>query len=217
MKKLLCLYLALVSATMALAAPADTAKQFLSHLYGAEVDLAAICHPNDDLWMLRGVPNPAGQAAIAATEVKVAATGVFAGLIEHDFCVVEMRDGKVDARLNLDTAYSQQHQLILQFLYFSLLQDKKELTRRVTNVGNVSFGRVKAASPGDMDVYQNVLELLPTRRASTPAQDRNSQSITYFVPLGKNGFLVKLVKPGAGPWKVDTSAKTVVPLELFWE
>lgn len=216
MQKPFVFFLGLACAAIASAKPADTARQFLSYLYGAEVDIAAICHPHDDLWMLRGVPNLGGQQAVTEAEIKVAATGTFAGLIERDFCVVELRDGKVDARLNLESTYTQHRQLILQFLYFSLLQDKDELARRVTDVRNVSFGRVKAASQGDMDVYEGVLALLPVRRASDPTKDRESQSVTYLVPLGKNGFLVKLVRPG-GPWKIDTSAKTVVPLDLFWE
>lgn len=216
MNKLPVILLGLACAVAAFAKPADTARQFLSHLYGADVDITSLCHPHDDLWMLRGAPNPAGQQAVAQADIKAPATGVFASLIERDFCVLEFRDGKVDARLNLESTYTQHRQLILQFLYFSLLQDKKELAQLVTDVRKVSFGRVKAASWGDMDVYEGLLAVLPMRRASQPAQDRETQSVTYLLPLGKDGFLVKLVKP-AGAWKIDTSAKTVVPLDLFWE
>jgi hypothetical protein len=39
--------------------------------------------------------------------------------------------------------------------------------------------------------------------------------VTYKVPLGKNGFELKLVKIG-NTWKVDSRENLNVPLEFFF-
>jgi hypothetical protein len=85
----------------------------------------------------------------------------------------------------------------------------------VTNIENIDFGGATKASYGDMDVYAQILGILPILRSSDPSNDIKSKSVTYKVPLGKNGFELKLVKIG-NTWKVDSRENLNVPLEFFF-
>lgn len=207
---------ALCTAVVASATPADTARQFLRALYGdPKVDLAKICHPHDDLWMLPGAKHEVGVAAVDAAEIRIGETEVFTALINRDLCVVELRDGKVDPVFNLRMTAFAQWRVVLQFLHACLLQDRDQLGHLTTHSGNVSFGKAPAAAPGDMDVYEEFLALLPVVRSSNPVEDAKSRSVTYRVPLGPEGYAIRLIRDGSA-WKIDTSKKTVVPMEFFY-
>lgn len=216
MKLIRLVLLALGFGVTASATPVDTTRQFLRALYGdSQVDLASICHPHDDLWMLPGAKNEAGLAAVDAEEIRIDKTGVFMSTINQDLCVVELRDGKVDAGFNLRMSAFVQWRTVLQFLHACLLQNRDELTKLTTHPANVSFGKFPAASPGDMDVYEELLSLIPVMRSSTPADDAKSRSITYRIPFGSQGFAIRLLRDG-NAWKIDTKEKTVVPLGFFY-
>lgn len=216
MKILRLVLFALCLGVSASATPADTARQFLRALYGdSKVDLTGICHPHADLWMLPGAKHEAGLAAVDAEKIRIDETGVFISSINQDLCVVELRDGKVDPAFNLRTTAFVQWRTVLQFLHACLLQDRDQLAQLTTHPGNVSFGKFPAAAPGDMDVYEELLSLLPVVRSSNPADDAISRSITYRVPLGPQGYAIRLIRDGRA-WKIDTSKKTVVPLEFFY-
>ena len=216
MKILRLVLFALCFGVAASATPADTTRQFLRALYGdPEVDLAKICHPHDDLWMLPGAKHEVGLAAVDAEEIRIGETGVFTALINQDLCVVELRDGKVDAAFNLRTTAFVQWRTVLQFLHACLLQDRDQLAHLTTHPGNVSFGKAPATAPGDMDVYEELLGLLPVVRSSNPVDDAKSRSVTYRVPIGPQGYAIRLIRDGSA-WKIDTSKKTAVPMEFFY-
>ncbi len=207
---------ALCFGVAASATPADTARQFLRALYGdPKVDLAKVCHPHDDLWMLPGAKHEVRLAAVNAAEIRIGESGVFTALITQDLCVVELREGKVDPAFNLRMTAFAQWRTVLQFLHACLLQDRDQLAHLASHPGNVAFGKAPAAAPGDMDVYEELLALLPVVRSSNPVDDAKSRSVTYRVPLGPQGFAVRLNRDGSA-WKIDTSKKTVVPLEFFY-
>jgi len=205
----------LLSSTV-LAGPAETAKDFLSFAYGKEVDINTICLPNDDLWMLGGKSNPEALKAIESAKINAKNTGVTIDVVGRDIAMVELRDGKVDASFNLESVYGIHRRLILSFIYASLLQEKETLARLATHPGNVSFGKAPKTSYGDMDQYGEILSILPVIRSSQPASDKQSRSITYRMPLGAEGFSLRLVK-NDNTWKVDTSSKLTVPLEFFFK
>src|ERR1051325_1272583 len=161
--KLALLSLILVTASSwAGTAPELVSKQFLKYMYGADgVSIEEICRPNDDVWMLRNTRNREGIQAVESEKIGVSDSGVYARVIGRDFCVVELHQGKVDPSFNLDMVYQTQRQVILRFLYASLMQDSEGIARVVTKPENVSFGDAKPAPPGDMDVYEGVLSILP--------------------------------------------------------
>jgi hypothetical protein len=205
-------------ATGAFAAPkpAEVVRSFLEYQYGGNVPgIGELCMPNPDMWMLHGADQPRKRDAIRQLEVKIGATGVFMDTIEQDICIVELRDGLVDPQFNLALVQRIHQELVLQFLYHSLLQDKEALNRLVTNSSNVSFGDAPKAANGDMDVYSNVLSLIPVVRVSQPKTDSQSQSVTYRLPLGDEIFVVRIVRL-QGVWKIDTDNKVTVPLRYFW-
>lgn len=184
--------------------------------YGGDVpDIAEICTPSPDIWMLKGAAQPQKQKLVQSLKLKIGANGLFMDSIDRDICIVELKNGLIDPEFNLQNIYRIHHQLVLQFLYFSLLQEKSELSRLVTKVENVSFGKIKPASYGDMDVYEGILALIPIARASSTAEDAVKKSITYRLPLGDQIFTVSLLKQGS-TWKIDTDKKVLVPLEFFW-
>jgi len=194
-----------------------TPQKFLMYCYGADgIDITAITHPNDDVWMLRGTKNEEGIQAVKAADLKLEASGVFSGPIGQDFCVVQMRGGKVDPRYNLEQIYGVQRAVVLRFVLACLTQDKSTLQRLVTNPANVSFGKARAAQPGDMDVYADVVSLIPVLRASAPAADKASKSVSYRLPIGRQEVVLKLVKKERA-WMVDSTAPIRMPMEFFFE
>jgi hypothetical protein len=214
---LLLIFCALASLAFGKHTPADTVRSYLLYQYGGDVpNITEICTPSHDLWMLKGANQQQKQILVQKLKLKIRANGLFMDSIDQDICIVELKNGLVDPEFNLESIYRMHHQLVLQFLYFSILQNKSEISRLVTNVENVSFGKIKPASYGDMDVYAELLALIPIARASSPAEDSVRKSITYRLPLGDQVFAVTLLKQGS-TWKIDTEKKVLVPLEFFWE
>ncbi len=196
--------------------PDDAVRAYLLYQYGGDVpNITDVCLHSSDLWMLRGAPQQEKQQAVRNLKVKVGATGLFMDSVDRDICIVELKDGRIDPQFNLATVYQMHRQLILQLLYFSLLQEKNELARLVTNINNVSFGGAPKASYGDMDVYAGVLQIIPVVRASIPDADAEAKSVTYKLPLGDEIFTIRLLKQGS-IWKIDTNTKITVPLRYFW-
>jgi|GEM_PF-5901657 len=193
----------------------SVAKQFLRCVYGADgIELTNICHPSDDLWMLRGGANTNAQAALNRLQLEAKGTGVVSGVFGTDIYFIELRDGRVDPAFNLDGVYALHRQLVLRFLYAALSRDQTALGRMATDASKLQIVGPKAA-PGDMDQYGSILEMVPVVRASKPADDAKSRTVTYRVPLGEAGLSLKLVKEGS-TWKVDASKPVRVPLEFFF-
>lgn len=202
---------------VATAQGASVANEFLRYVYGAEdVDLAKVCWPHDDLWMLRGAPNPAGLAELAATNIRHKDNDIVWESIANDLCIVEVRDGKVVPTFLLEQVYTLHRQLVLRFLYASLEQDLKNLERLSTDAAKIRFGGAKPQPGGDMDVYGEIIACLPVVRVSASADDKKSKNVTYRVPLGRKGFTLQLVKKGS-TWLVDSHAGIDVPLEFFFQ
>jgi hypothetical protein len=191
------------------------AKQFLRYVYGADgIDLTSICHPSDDVWMLRGAKNTNALATLDALKVASKPSGIASGLIGTDIYFVETRDGKVDPTFNLEGIYVMHRQLVLRFIYSALSQHRGLLDRLVTDASKVKIDGPKAA-PGDMDQYGSIIELMPVVRSSKPADDAKSRTVTYRVPLGEEALALTLIKDGS-TWKIDTSKSVRVPLEFFF-
>jgi hypothetical protein len=83
-----------------------------------------------------------------------------------------------------------------------------------TDASKVKIEGPKAA-PGDMDQYGSILEMLPVVRASKPADDAKSRTVTYRVPIGEEVLTLTLLKDGS-TWKIDTSKAVRVPLGFFF-
>lgn len=210
------LFLALTSCVFSAPSPAESARTFLLFQYGKDIaNITDICLPSKDLWMLQGKSNPQQQKLVQDTKIRVGANGLFMDTIERDICIVEMKDGKVDPAFNLELVYGMHRKLVLQFLYCSLLQENDQLARLVTNIENVSFGGAPKASYGDMDVYSEILSILPVTRCSTPSVDAESKSASYRIPLGDQITTLTIIRSD-GLWKIDTSKKITVPLKFFW-
>jgi hypothetical protein len=88
------------------------------------------------------------------------------------------------------------------------------LGRVTTDASKVKIDGPKAAS-GDMDQYGSILEMMPVVRASKPADDAKSRTVTYRVPIGEEALTLTLIKDG-NTWKIDTSKTVRVPLEFFF-
>jgi hypothetical protein len=210
------LFLMVVATASAARKPDDAARDFLMYQYGKSVpDISEICLPSEDIWMLQGKVQPEQQRLVGSLKISVRATGLFMDSVDRDICIVEMKDGKVDPSFNLEGVYGIHRRLVVQFFYFSLLQDRKELVRLVTDIKNVSFGKVKKAAYGDMDVYSGILGFLPVVRSSAPRSDAASKSVNYRMPLGEEIFEVRVIKRD-GAWRIDTSKSVIVPLQYFW-
>ena len=191
------------------------AKQFLRYIYGADgIGLTNICHPSDDLWMLRGTKNTNALAALDAEKFESKRTGVSSGVLGTDIYFIELRDGLVDPAFSLDGIYVLHRQLVLRFLYSTLPRDQATLRRLVTDASKVQIVGPTAA-PGDMDQYGSVIEAMPVVRSSRPADDAKTKTVTYRVPIGDTALALTLVKEGS-TWKVDTSKTVRVPLEFFF-
>jgi hypothetical protein len=194
-----------------------TPQKFLLYCYGADsIDITAITHPNDDIWMLRGARNEEGIEAVKTADLKLEASGVFSGPIGRDFCVVQMRTGKVDPGYNLEQVYGMHRRLVLQFVFACLSQEKSALQRLATNPANISFGKTNPARAGDLDVYADVISMIPVLRASASAADKTSKSVSYRLPIGRQEVVLKLVKKERA-WLVDSSAPIKMPMEFFYE
>lgn len=210
---LLLLWLTWICPALIAATPAE---QFLNYIFGAEgVEIEKVCWPHDDLWMLRGANNPEALKEVADARIKHGKNEVLWQGIQRNLYIVSVRDNRVEPVFNVEQAYFVHRKLMAHFLYAALQQDKQTLGRLVTKVENVSFGRVRAAPNGDMDIYAEYIGMLPLVRASSPAEDKISKSVTYRVPLGPKGFEVRMVK-GDKSWLIDTSKPVSVPLEFFW-
>ncbi|MFH1496509.1 MAG: hypothetical protein ABII82_01670 [Verrucomicrobiota bacterium] len=196
--------------------PAETVRAFLTYQYGGDnLRIQEICLPSPDVWMLRGADQPDKLKLVESLKPKIGTNGLFMEMVGRDVCIVHVRDGKVDPRFNLETVYQMHRQLILHFMYYALLQEKTELARVVTDAGKVSFGGAPKASYGDMDVYAELLQIIPILRSSDPEADALSKTVTYQLPLGSEIFSLQLVKAGS-TWKIDTDKKITVPLRYFW-
>ena len=191
------------------------AKQFLRYIYGADgIELTSICHPSDDVWMLRGAKNTNALVALDALKIASKPSGITSGLVGTDIYFIETRDGKVDPTFNLDGIYVMHRQLVLRFIYSALSQNRGMLGRLVTDASKVKIDGPKAA-PGDMDQYGSIIELMPVVRSSKPADDAKSRTVTYRVPLGEEALALTLIKDGS-TWRIDTSKSVRVPLEFFF-
>jgi hypothetical protein len=216
--RIIYMWMALAGLALPLVSAEQTAAQrFLLYCYGADgIDIAALSLPNDDLWMLRGVKDQDGIEAVKATDMKLGASGLFSGPIGRDFCVVQMRSGKVDPAYNLSQVYGVHRALVLQFVFACLSQEPSQLQRLATNPANISFGKTKPARAGDLDVYADVVSNIPVLRASAPAADKVSKSVSYRLPIGREEVVLKLVKK-ENRWLVDSSAPIKMPMEFFYE
>ena len=198
------------------AVAASAAKEFLLFVYGADnIDVAKVCWPSDDLWMLRGARNPAGIAELESEKIAHGQNEVVIETIHHGLCMLEVRNGRVDPAFSLEQVYTRHRQMVLRFIYASLTQDRDTLKDLATKPQNVKFGRAKAPPMGDLDQYQEVVGMIPVVRVSSPTADKESKSVTYRVPLGSKGFNVRLVKNGS-QWQIDTNSTVNVPLDFFF-
>lgn len=203
------------------AAPAQESpvKQFLRYIYGADgVDISRICLPHDDTWMLRGAKNTNALSTVEALSIDPAKrSGIFSGLVRNEAYFVEVRDGQIDPAFSLEAQYGVHHQIVKMFLYAALRHDQRLLGRLTTDAKKVEISGPKdAPPPGDMDVYEGVIQAIPVVRSSRPSEDLKSKSVTYRVPIGETGMSLALVKQD-GTWKIDTSKQVKVSLAFFYQ
>jgi hypothetical protein len=191
------------------------AKKFLRYIYGADdIELTNVCHLSEDVWMLRGAKNVSALAELDSLKMNAKPTGITSGLVGRDIYFIETRDGKVDPAFNLDGIYVLHRQLVLQFIYAALSQNRGMLGRVATDASKIKIDGPKAA-PGDMDQYGSIIEMMPVVRSSKPADDAKNRTVTYRVPIGEKALTLTLVKDGS-TWKIDTSKSVSVPLEFFF-
>lgn len=200
-----------------LTAADDAASSYLAYRFGGSATVGERhIHPNPDNWMLAGPLNRAAIQELQKDPEDFSKSGTYLTTIANTIVFIEIRDRKVDPTVNLEALYLKQKQLVARFLYSCLLQDKTELAKLVTHPENVTFGGAPAVGGGDMDQYSVILAEMPPYRISTPVEDSKTRTVTYRVPIGSKGFLVNLLlKEGA--WKIDTQAKTDVPLGIFFQ
>ena len=128
------------------------AKQFLRHLYGAEgIDIARICHPSDDLWMLGGARDSEALDAIEGIRIDTARNGVVSGVVRSTMYFFELRDGLVDASYALDGVYLYHRRLVMEFLYACLAHEMESLERMTTDAGKV---RILGPAPPSGEMAQ---------------------------------------------------------------
>jgi hypothetical protein len=193
---------------------AEPVRDFLAFLHGDErVDVQALCWPHDDLWMARGERNEAALREVAAVEIGKDPVQWFR--IQNGLCIVEVRDGRVDARFVVDQFRFLHRQLLLRFVYAVLRHDREEIAQLATRPDQVKLGRWAAAAPGDLDVYQEVLALMPVVRLPKPT-DAATRSATYRLPLGPGGCELRMVKRGPR-WLIDTDQPLELPLDQLWQ
>ncbi len=193
---------------------AEPVKDFLAYIHGGDgVDIAKVCWPHDDLWMIRGVRNEAALREVQQEETSKASVQWFR--IQNGLCIVELRDGRVDARFLIDQIGFAHRQLVLRFVYAVLGHDREDIARLVTRPERVKLGRWAAAPQGDLDVYQEILALLPVVRLPKPT-DAATRSATYRLPLGPNGSELRLVHRSAG-WKIDSDNPLELRIDQLWQ
>lgn len=215
-KHLLVCAIALLSFGRSFAA-ADPAREFLRFIYGAEnVNIADVCWPNDDVWMIAGPKNDRLLAEVAALKLPSVKNEIIWEHVTGGVWLIELRDGKVDPRFILDQIYFFQRQTVLRFVYAALEQDVEGLGEVATHPKKVTFGRTKAPSHSDMGVYAELIAMLPVVRTRRSAEAKVTKSVSYLLPLGPRGFTVSLVNRKGG-WFVDTEAGLDVPLGVFFE
>ncbi|MFK7785258.1 MAG: hypothetical protein AB8B56_09085 [Crocinitomicaceae bacterium] len=194
----------------------DTVRKYIAYTYGnTEVDMSDICHEHPDNWMIQGNEKKEVEPLIQNLKISITDPGIFTTVLGRDLIFTEIRNGKIDTTFNREGIYTIHKQLILMFLYHSLLQDEEQIKGLVTDVSNISFGSFPKAGYGDMDVYAGILNNLPIHRTSDPLSDSKTQTITYRLPLGKNGFELTLLKL-ENTWKIDSHEKIETPMEFFW-
>lgn len=193
---------------------ADPVKDYLAYIHGGDgVDIASVCWPHDDLWMIRGERDEAALREVQ--EEKPGKDPVQWFTIRNGLCIVELRDGRVDARFLIDQLRFLHRQMILRFVYAVLRHDREEIARLATRPERVKLGRWAAAPQGDLDVYQEILTQLPVVRLPKPT-DATTRSATYRLPLGPRGFDLRLVKRGSR-WQIDTDTALDLPLDQLWQ
>lgn len=191
------------------------AKQFLRYIYGADdINFTNICHPTDDVWMLRGAKDVKALAELDKEKFDGKRGNVFSGTLGTDIYFVELQDGRVNPAFNLESIHSLHRKLVLTFIYSALSRDGQALNRLVTDPKKIEIVGPKAA-PGDMDQYLSIIELMPVVRSSKPADDAKSRTVTYRVPIGDAALSLTLLKDGS-IWKIDTSKPVRVPMEFFF-
>ena len=205
---------------MLLAAPAapcaeSVTKQFLRYIYGADgIELTNVCHPTDDAWMLRGAKDTNALAEIDEEKFTSKRTGVTTAIVGTDICFIELREGRVDPAFYLDGIYMLHRRLVQAFISSALSRNQRTLSRVATDPNKVQIVGPKAP-PGEMGQYDSIIEAMPVLRASKPADDAKSKTVTYRVPVGEVALSLTLVKQG-GTWMIDTSKTVRVPLEFFF-
>ncbi len=193
---------------------ADPVKDFLVHIHGGEgVDIAKVCWPHDDLWMIRGVRNDAALRQVQQEETGRDTVQWFS--IQNGLCIVELRDGRVDARFLIDQIRFVHRQMVLRFVYAVLRHDRQEIARLVTRPEQVKLGRWAAAPEGDLDVYQEILTQMPVVRLPKPT-DATTRSATYRLPLGPSGSELRLVHRSSG-WKIDSDRPLELRIDQLWQ
>jgi hypothetical protein len=107
-------------------------------------------------------------------------------------------------------------ELILQFIYAALTQDQTALRRMTTKSGNVRFDGTKPPASSDLGQYQEIVARMPVVRSSSPAADKISKSVSYRLPLGAKGLVLRLLRRD-GSWLIDTDTVVQVPLEVLFK
>lgn len=196
--------------------PASQARQFLEYVYGGDdLDLEKLCWPHDDLWLVRGARNEPGLEQLAGMSIPHGPNEVLWENVQNALCIVEVREGRIDASFMIEQIFALHRELVLRFLHASLQQDREFLEQICTHAGNVRFGRFKPVSIGNLAPYEELLIRIPVVRQRRPAEDKSSRSVLYRVPLGTSGFVLRLVKQGS-QWRIDTGTPVDVPLEFFF-
>ncbi|MBI5770314.1 MAG: hypothetical protein HZA93_21240 [Verrucomicrobia bacterium] len=205
---------ALLSTVICHASPVSS---YLAYRFGASATVdEGTMHRHPDSWMLAGPRNEAAIREMASEPLEMSKDGTYLTTIANTIIFIEIRNGKVDPTANLEAIYLKQKQLVAHLLLASLEQNTEALAKIVTDVKNVSFGKAPRAGGGDMDQYAVILAEMPPYRVSEPTSDAKSRSVTYRIPIGSYGLLLKLV-PVNGVWKIDTGTKLEIPLRMFFE
>ena len=192
------------------------AKRYLIDLFDAKGDdLAKICHPTDDLWMLGALGGEDELTALKALDIESKKTGIVSAHFGHYLIFVETRDDKIDPSFNLETEYEAQKVVVKRFIAATLTRDQEMIRELVVDPSNVQIEGPTAVH-ADMDVYYMVIEAMPVIRASKPSEDAKTKTITYRIPIGDDVQNFTLTKVD-GRWKIATSKKVRVPLQWFFK
>lgn len=196
--------------------PSEIVRNSLLYAYGVkDIDIAETFHPHHDLWMIPHKFDENQVKEIKELKISVEDNSVFTETVGQSLIYTEITNGKVAPGFYLKGIYSQHERLILMFLYAALLRDEKDIARYVSHANQVTFDKTPKAANGDMDVYAEILSTMPIVRSSDPVSDAKEKSITYRVPLGKQGTKITL-RRFDGKWKIDSSNGFHIPMEFFW-